>query len=267
MQRLNLVEQLYRELQEANVELQRMQARLVAQEKLAALGELVSGVAHEISNPLNFIKNFSEGSLDLYQELAEMLENYRDRLSENDASLLHDLSTEIPEALGRVSYNGGRALAIVQRMQSLSTTGGTPQPSKLNAVLQQAVNQGYQAFTEEIPEFQASITYDLDPDIEDAMLVESEFTEAVVNLVTNACYAMAEKKKKTQDGEYPPTLAVTSLLNNGAIDVRIRDNGTGVDETVRDRIFNPFVTTQEGTMGAGLGLPIASDIARGTAAN
>ena len=261
VQRLNLVEQLYRELQEANEELQRMQARLVAQEKLAALGELVSGVAHEISNPLNFIKNFSEGSLDLYQELAEMLENYRDRLSEDDASLLDELTTDITEALGRVSYNGGRALAIVQRMQSLSASSGTPQPSKLNAVLQQAVNQGYQAFTEEIPEFQASITYDLDPDIEDAMLVEREFTEAVVNLVTNACYAMAEKKK-TQDGEYPPTLAVTSLLNNGAIDVRIRDNGPGVDERVRDRIFNPFVTTQEGTMGAGLGLPIASDIAR-----
>ena len=261
VQRLNLVEQLYRELQQANEELQRMQARLVAQEKLAALGELVSGVAHEISNPLNFVKNFSEGSLDLYKELAEMLENYRDRLSEDDASLLDELTGEITEALGRVSYNGGRALAIVQRMQSLSATPGTPQPSKLNTALQQAVNQGYQAFTEEIPEFQAVITYDLDPDIEDAMLSERDFSEAIINLVTNACHAMAEKKK-TQDDEYAPTLAVTSQLNKNTIDVRIRDNGTGVDERVRDRIFNPFVTTQDGTMGAGLGLTIASDIAR-----
>ena len=134
MQRLNLVEQLYGELQEANAELQRMQARLVAQEKLAALGELVSGVAHEISNPLNFVKNFSEGSIDLYSELSEMLQNYRDRMSDADASLLDELSEEITESLSRVSHNGGRALAIVERMRSLSVEGGTPVMADLNAV-------------------------------------------------------------------------------------------------------------------------------------
>ena len=130
VQRLNLVERLYGELQEANAELQRMQARLVAQEKLAALGELVSGVAHEISNPLNFVKNFSEGSLDLYKELSEMLDSYRDRMSDADASLLDELTGEITESLGRVSYNGGRALAIVERMRGLSVDGGTPVPDR-----------------------------------------------------------------------------------------------------------------------------------------
>ncbi len=126
VQRLNLVEKLYGELQEANAEMQRMQARLVAQEKLTALGELVSGVAHEISNPLNFVKNFSEGSIDLYGELTEMLDNYRDRMSDADASLLDELSEELTTSLGRVSYNGGRALAIVERMRGLNVEAGAP---------------------------------------------------------------------------------------------------------------------------------------------
>lgn len=261
-QRLQLVESLYRQLQQASEENARMQARLVAQEKLAALGELVAGVAHEISNPLNFITNFSKNSLSLYGELAEMLEKYRERLSEDDASLLDELTGEITGALNRVSYNGGRALAIVRRMQSLSTTTAVPTPVRLNNVLQQAVNQGCQAFTGENPEFETSIEYRLSEDIGETMLMERDFVEAVVNLVTNACYAMAEKKN-SEGEDYTPTLTVTSDLDGEIIDIRIRDNGTGVAESVRDRIFNPFVTTQEGsTMGAGLGLTIASDIVR-----
>ena len=110
VQRLNLVEQLYGELREANDELTRMQDRLVAQEKLAALGELVSGVAHEISNPLNFVKNFSEGSVDIYDELAQMLEGYRSVMDESDAALLEELGVELKNSLDRVCSNSGRSL-------------------------------------------------------------------------------------------------------------------------------------------------------------
>ena len=124
-----------------HAELQRLQTRLLAQEKLAAPGELVSGVAHEISNPLNFVKNFSEGSLDLYQELSEMLDSYRDQLSEGDASLLDELSGEITESLGRVSYNGGRALAIVERMRGLSADGATPVVADLTAADEPGVEE------------------------------------------------------------------------------------------------------------------------------
>ena len=261
VQRLNLVEKLYGDLQEANAELKRMQARLVAQEKLAALGELVSGVAHEISNPLNFVKNFSEGSLDLYKELSEMLDSYRDQLSDGDASLLDELSGEITESLGRVSYNGGRALAIVERMRGLSTEGGTPVLTDLNTVLRQAAQQGCNTFESEFEDFHVVVTFDLDDEIGEQMLAEREFGEAVVNLVSNACFAMQTKHIEIGQ-EYEPRLTVSSHLVAEMIEVRVRDNGPGITEENMTRIFNPFFSTRDGALGAGLGLPIAADVAR-----
>ena len=196
VQRINLIEKLYGDLQDANAELQRMQARLVAQEKLAALGELVSGVPHEISNPLNFVKNFSEGSLDLYNELSEMLHTYRDQLTDADASLMDELSGEITESLGRVSYNGGRALAIVERMRGLSAEGGTPVLTDLNAVLRQAAQQGRDTFETEFEDFHVDLQFELDDSIGEQMLADRDFGEAVVNLVSNACFAMQTKHQE-----------------------------------------------------------------------
>ena len=261
VQRLNLVEQLYGELREANAELQRMQARLVAQEKLAALGELVSGVAHEISNPLNFVKNFSEGSLDLYQELAEMLDNYRDRMTDNDVTLLDELTGEITESLNRVSYNGGRALAIVERMRGLSADGGTPVLADLNAVLRQAAQQGIATFESEFEDFEVEMHFDLDGAVGEQMLAERDFGEAVVNLVSNACYAMQSKRAELGE-EYEPRISVSSRLADDVVSVRVRDNGPGIADDIVGRIFNPFFSTREGALGAGLGLPIAADVAR-----
>ncbi len=261
VQRLNLVEHLYGELREANAELQRMQARLVAQEKLAALGELVSGVAHEISNPLNFVKNFSEGSLDLYQELAEMLDNYRDRMTDNDASLLDELTGEITESLSRVSYNGGRALAIVERMRGLSADGGTPVLADLNALLRQAAQQGSDTFESEFEDFHVELEFDLDESVGEQMLAERDFGEAIVNLVSNACFAMQSKRSELGE-EYIPQITVSSHLADEVVSVLVRDNGPGIAEDIVDRIFNPFFSTREGALGAGLGLPIAADVAR-----
>ncbi|MCE2502340.1 MAG: HAMP domain-containing histidine kinase [Dehalococcoidia bacterium] len=261
VQRLNLVEQLYEELRVANDELQRMQDRLVAQEKLAALGELVSGVAHEISNPLNFVKNFCEASQELYTELAETLESYRTEMSDDDAALVDEISQELTSSLGRVHANGGRALAIVERMRGLGVVGGEPAPADLNPALRQAVQAGCEAFRAEWGDFSVDPVFDLDDNVGEALLVEADFGEAIVNLVLNACYAMRLKQEEIGDG-YQPQLLVTARRDYDMVEVKIRDNGTGIADDVVDHIFNPFFSTRDGASGAGLGLPIAADVAR-----
>ncbi len=264
VQRLNLVEKLYGELRVANEELKQMQARLVAQEKLAALGELVSGVAHEISNPLNFVTNFSEGSLELYDELSEMLDTYKDEMSEEDSSLLDEISEEINDSLNRVCINGGRALAIVERMRAMGVEGGEPALMDMNAMLPQIVNTGCEAFEAQWMGFSVERSLELDPKVGDVPLAEHDFGEAIVNLVSNACYAMMMKREEIGES-YQPKLHVTSGLSeeeSGMVVVRIRDNGTGIADDVIGHIFNPFFSTRDGALGAGLGLPIAADVAR-----
>ena len=261
VQRLNLVERLYGELREANSELERMQDRLVAQEKLAALGELVSGVAHEISNPLNFVKNFSEGSLELYSELSEVLDNYRDDMSKDDAALLDDITEDLTDSLSRVQSNGERVLAIVERMRGLGVVGGEPEPTDLNPVLQTAAEASCNVFQAQWEDFKVQPVFDFDASLRAVPLVEQDFGQAVVNLVSNACYAMRLKQNSLDDG-YEPILRISSRLAGDMAEVRVWDNGTGIADDVIGHIFNPFFSTRDGALGAGLGLPIAADVAR-----
>ena len=261
VQRLNLVEQLYEELRQTNAELQRTQARLVAQQKLAALGQLVSGVAHEISNPLNFVHNFSEGSLELHNELSEMLNTYRDKMSEDDTELLDGISQELTDSLNRVLSNGGRALAIVERMRGLGVAGGDAVKVDLNELLRAAAQAGCNVFSAEWQDFSVEPVFDLDLSIGEVSLVERDFGEAVLNLVSNACFAMRQKRENSKEA-YEPMLAVSSLMVGGEVEIRVRDNGLGIADDVVSNIFNPFFSTREGASGAGLGLPIAADVAR-----
>ena len=261
VQRLNLVERLYGELREANEELQRMQDRLVAQEKLAALGGLVSGVAHEMSNPLNFVKNFTEGSLELYGELTEVLDSYRDQMSEEDLTLVKDIGDELMNSLRRIQSNEGRASAIVERMRGLGVVGGELVPLNLNEALRPAVQAAYDSFRASSDAFAAEIVFHLDDSLGPVPLVQQDFSEAVVNLVSNACYAMRTKQDEQGDS-YGPLLTVSSQGADGVVEVRIRDNGTGISEDVVGKIFDPFFSTRDGALGAGLGLPIAADVAR-----
>ncbi len=261
VQRLNLVERLYEELRQTNAELERTQARMVAQQKLAALGELVSGVAHEISNPLNFVTNFSEGSLSLYEELAEMLNTYREHMSNEDSELLDSITQDLTDSLGRVLANGGRALAIVERMRALGVVGGEPVLTDLNGVVQSSVQTACAAFSARVPDFEVEPAFELDPLVGEVPMVEGDFLEAMVNLVSNACQAMHGKQGASDDG-YAPELAISTRLSDDVAQIRIRDNGTGIADDVLPYIYNPFFTTHSGTLGAGLGLTIAADVTR-----
>ena len=261
VQRLNLVERLYGELREANAELERMQERLVAQGKLAALGELVSGVAHEISNPLNFVKNFTEGSLESYKELTEVLNGYRGQMNDDDVALLDEISEDLTDSLQRVHTNGTRAYAIVERMSGLGVVGGELVPTDLHNVLQASVQTGCDTFRANWEDFEVKPEFELDSSVERIPLVAQDFSEAVFNLVTNACYAMRQRRE-TEGVSYEPVLTVSTHRVEGEVAIRVRDNGTGIADDVVERIFDPFFSTREGIMGAGLGLPIAADVAR-----
>ena len=260
VRRLNLVERLYGELNEAHEELKLMQDRLVAQEKLAALGELVSGVAHEISNPLNFVRNFSQGSQALFGELGELVRVYRDGMSEDDRSILDDIMEELDGSLERVQLNGSRALEIVGRMRDLGGGVGEISSADLNGVLGRSAEAACRAFSTEWEDFSVEPLLDLDAGVGMVDLVVPEFSKAVGNLVQNACYAMRLRGRE-QEG-HVPELLVSSRLAGDRVEVRFRDNGTGIAPDVLPHIFNPFFTTRDGALGAGLGLPIAQDILR-----
>ena len=260
VQRLNLVEKLYGELREAHDELGRMQERLVAQEKLAALGELVSGVAHEISNPLNFVKNFSEGSQELCVQLSDMIGEYRAQMTDDDQEYLDEILVDLNDSLGRVQSNGGRALAIVDRMRGLGITGGALALSDLNGAVSRGVQTGCESFLRDWPEFQVEQVLRLDPEAGETMMVQQDFGEAMMNLVQNACYAMQLRSRSQAD--YQAELLVSTLRTPAGLEIRVRDNGTGISEDVLGHIFNPFFSTRDGVLGAGLGLPISQDILR-----
>ena len=185
-----------------------------------------------------------------------MLDTYRDGMKSEDVALLDDITNEISDSLGRVITNGGRALAIVERMQGLSVDARPPRLADLNAELQDAAVSACNGY-----DFAPACA--LDDNIGSMPIVVEEFKEAVGNLVTNACYAMNLKKAELGDG-YEPVLSVSSRLVDGVVEIKVRDNGPGIADDLMDRIFNHFFTTQEGVMGAGLGLTIAADVARRT---
>ena len=261
VQRLNLVEQLYGELRQANEEMTRMQARLVANEKLASLSELVAGIAHEISNPLNFVKNFSEGSMELFEELTEILDGYRQVLSSEDAEAMDEVKDELADSLNRVQEHGGRVMAIVERMRALGGIGGEPVLTDVNEALMVGVEAECTKFEADPGGLHVEPTFDLDESLGDVMLSPHDFAEAVGNIVGNACFAM-RLKKESLGGEYEPSLLISSRRNGDEIEVRLRDNGTGIPDDATERVFDLFYSTRKGALGAGLGLPLASDVAR-----
>ncbi len=269
VQRLNLVEKMAAELVEKNSqleevlsELERAQDQIVMQEKLAALGEVTAGVAHEIRNPLNFVKNFSEASGELLEELEEILEE--DELDEDE---IEEIIEDLTDNLERIGRHSERANRIVQDMLMMGRGGGEWQTVDLNTVFNEHAQLAYHSARAVDPEFQLHIERDYDPEVGDIEAIPQDLGRVFLNMVGNSCQATDFKRvsilEDPRDGTpYMPTVWLKTKRVGDRAQVIIRDNGDGIPPDVIDKIFNPFFTTKPTDKGTGLGLALSSDIVR-----
>ena len=272
VQRLNLVEKLANDLQAKNDELQvafedlrRAQDQIVTQQKLASLGELTAGVAHEIRNPLNFVKNFSESSGELLDELAEVLEEIGDDLAEDQKGLIKEISSDLNDNMERIRNHGDRANRIVHDMLMMSRGGGDFQPIDVNLLFEEHTRLAFHSARATDSDFQLDLQYDLDQSIGQLEVIPQDLGRVFLNMVSNSCYATGERRRIAgENGEkYFPILNLSSRRMEDKAVFVIRDNGTGMPDEVREKIFNPFFTTKPTDHGTGLGLAISNDIVRG----
>ena len=273
VQRLNLVERLAEELGEKNTqledvlnELHRAQDQIVMREKLAALGEVTAGVAHEIRNPLNFVKNFSEVSAELIEELREVMEEAEAELTEGQRALILEIASDLTENLERIRSHGNRANTIVHDMLMMSRATGEWRLADINGLIQEHAKLAFHSARAVDPDFQLNIEFDLDPEIGELEVLPQDLGRVFINMVGNSCHATDEKRRELLEaGEgqsFMPTVRTTSRKLADTIEIRIQDNGKGIPPEVVDKIFNPFFTTKPTDQGTGLGLAITSDIIR-----
>ena len=272
VQRLNLVEQLAGELQGKNEELEgvlaelhKAQDQIVTREKLAALGELTAGVAHEIKNPLNFVKNFAEASGELIDELKEILEDVSENLSDDNKSYINEIAGDLTGNVERIRSHGERADRIVRDMLMMGRDSGEWQLTDINGLLEQHAQLSFHSARALDPDFQLDIQQDLDPDVGQLKVIAQDLGRVFLNMVTNAGHATKDRhRSEIADGNetFQPTIWIKTARSNDHVEVRIRDNGTGMPPEVIDKIFNPFFTTKPTNQGTGLGLSISSDIIR-----
>ena len=268
---LDLVRKLSEDLQSKNDELERVlselrqtQDQIILRQKLVELGELTAGVAHEIGNPLNFMRNFSEASEELAAELGEAIAPLVADLPDDERAAIEDLARDLTDNLLRIRSHGDRADRIVRDMVMIGRGGGTRQPVYINDLLNDRAKIAFHSAQALDEEFEIEIRSDCDPDVRELEVVPEEMGRVFLNLVGNACSAMDEKRRESggASGSYRPTLSLSTERAGGEVVIRIRDNGTGIPAGAMDKIFNPFFTTKPSGTGVGLGLSFCSDVVR-----
>lgn len=272
VQRLNLVEKLAAELGDKNTELeavlddlQRAQEQIVIQEKLAALGELTAGVAHEIRNPLNFVKNFSEASEELLEEFREILdESTNGEVSEDDMSYILEIVGDLEDNLERIRSHGDRANRIVQDMLMMGRDSGEKRQAQVNDIMHEHMLLAYHSARARDPDFNLAMDEDYDGNIPELEVIPQDLGRVFLNLVSNACYATDQRRRAKEDaGErFMPQMRLSTHLRKDRVEARVWDNGGGIPQENLEKIFNPFFTTKPSDQGTGLGLALSSDIAR-----
>jgi signal transduction histidine kinase len=252
------VQERTKELSLSLEELGTAQDRLVQTEKLASLGQLTAGIAHEIKNPLNFVNNFSALSAELIDELNDVLKpaTLDDKVREEIGELTHILKGN----LEKVVQHGKRADSIVKNMLLHSREGsGEQRSADINAIIEESLNLAYHGARAEKPGFNITMQRNLDPQAGMIDLFPQEITRVFLNLISNGFYAAAKRQEADEEGFEPTLIAATKNLGD-KVEIRIRDNGTGIPQEVKEKMFNPFFTTKPAGEGTGLGLSMSHDI-------
>jgi signal transduction histidine kinase/ligand-binding sensor domain-containing protein len=248
------------ELDEKNQEIMRTQQQLIVQEKLASLGQLTAGIAHEIRNPLNFVNNFAELSGGLIEELREDINTHKEKLGDKSADYIESIIQDLEGNMKRINEHGKRADGIVQGMLMHSRgQKGERAPTKLNALLDEQAQLTYLSIRNAKPDLSVVFKKEYDDTIGEIPTIPQDLSRVFINLINNACYA-AEKRKASMPDDWMPLITMITKNLGDKVEVRIRDNGTGMPESVREKVFLPFFTTKPTGEGTGLGLSISYDI-------
>jgi signal transduction histidine kinase len=247
------------ELSRSLEELRAAQHRLVQTEKLASLGQLTAGIAHEIKNPLNFVNNFAALSSELVDELVEIMQAAA--LDHKARAEADELSGLLRENLAKVVEHGKRADSIVKNMLLHSRQGsGEHRPVDLNALVEESLNLAYHGARAEKRGFNISLEKAFDPDAGEVDLYPQEVMRVLLNLIANGFYATGERAALADGAPYEPSLQASTRSLGDRVEIRIRDNGTGIPPEVREKMFDPFFTTKPAGEGTGLGLSLSHDI-------
>lgn len=241
--------------EKALTELKSTQAQLIQKEKLASLGELTAGIAHEIQNPLNFVNNFSELSVDLAQELKEEVEK-----PELDKELVSDLVGDLVQNQEKINHHGKRAASMVKGMLEHSKAStGERELTDINQLADEYLRLAYHGLKAKNQSFNCELITDFASNLPKTEVIPQDIGRVLLNLVNNAFYAVNERKKK-EGPNYQPKVTVTTKASDTHLEVRVQDNGTGMSEAIKAKIFQPFFTTKPMGDGTGLGLSLAYDI-------
>src|SRR5450631_3345718 len=248
-----------RELAKSLEDLRATQDRLVQTEKLASLGQLTAGIAHEIKNPLNFVNNFSAISVELIDELREALAGAT--LDTKLRAQINEVADMLQGNLDKVVQHGKRADSIVKNMLLHSRQGsGEHRPVDINGVVEESLNLAYHGARAEKQGFNITLESSFDPTAGEADVFPQEITRVLLNLISNGFYAATKRKAQADNDTYEPTLAAATKNLGDSVEIRIRDNGTGIPPEAKEKMFNPFFTTKPAGEGTGLGLSISHDI-------
>ncbi len=248
------------ELEEKLEQIKTMQDQIIMQEKMASLGSLTAGIAHEIKNPLNFVINFSELTVDLVEEINEELEDHKDKFDDDTWSYLQEILRDLSSNATKINEHGKRSDSIVRNMlnHSKGNTGERLQ-TEMNTFVDEYVKLGYHGMRANDSSFNVTINTDYDPDLGSLEINPQDMSRVILNIVNNACYAVQERQKLQGDG-FEPTLWIQTKKQGNDMELRIQDNGTGMPDEVKEKVFNPFFTTKPTGSGTGLGLSMSYDI-------